>query len=671
MGIDISQFRAVYFEESFEGLETMERGLLALGEAEPDDELVNEIFRAAHSIKGGAGTYGFDDVARLTHVVETLLDEYRAHVREVDRAGLDILLAAVDCLRGLFSAARDGESGTPGDFDDVLGAVARLLGAADDRPDAPAVASEPARSGVDSGWRVRFAPAAHLFRTGNDPLRIMRCLRELGATTVTVDDSALPAWDAFDPESCYAAWEIRVAGEATRDEVAETFEWVCDDAEIAIDRLESAMPDAAGASPVVVPPPSGARAGSPRAAGGDSGSIRVNIEKVDELINMVGELVITQSMLSQIGQSFDESMLGRLRDGLAQLDRNTRELQESVMRVRMVPMSFAFGRLPRVVHDVSSRLDKQVELDVAGEQTELDKTVMERLHDPLVHIVRNSLDHGLETPAERRAAGKPETGRIRLNAFHHGDSIVIEIQDDGRGLDLARIVAKCRERGLIAADEDLAPERAAEMIFAPGFSTAEHVTEVSGRGVGMDVVKRNIDELGGSISVDSTAGAGTTISIRLPLTLAILDGQTVRIGVERYILPLNSIIETIQVQDSMVEDVAGRGEVFKLRERYLRILRLADVFGVSGSADEISKGLLVVVEAGGDRIGLFVDELLAQQQIVIKSLETNYRKVDGVSGATILGDGRVALILDVAGLIRVANAGRRERLGSREVAPVA
>ncbi len=376
---------------------------------------------------------------------------------------------------------------------------------------------------------------------------------------------------------------------------------------------------------------------------------------------MVGELVITQSMLGEIGsgeiEEFDAARLEKLRDGLQQLERNTREMQESVMQIRMLPISFSFNRFPRLVHDLSSKLGKKIELKISGENTELDKTVMEKIGDPLVHLVRNSLDHGIEMPDERIAQGKPETGVIHLNAFHQGGNIVIEISDDGGGLPADKILAKARERGLVGADEALSHERTLELIFEPGFSTAEVVSDVSGRGVGMDVVRRNIKDLGGTIEVHSTLGEGSTFTIRLPLTLAILDGQLLSVGDETFIMPLISIIESLQVDTAMVNSVAGSTEMYRLRDDYIPIVRLYEIFGIEPKTTRLQEALLVVVEHEGNKIGLMVDELLGQQQVVIKSLETNYRRIEGISGATILGDGTVALILDVGGLISLSGSG--------------
>jgi two-component system chemotaxis sensor kinase CheA len=407
-------------------------------------------------------------------------------------------------------------------------------------------------------------------------------------------------------------------------------------------------------APVQTPPATLVAPRPAPAASGEAASIRVSIEKIDALINMVGELVITQSMLNELSDNFDMGRLPRLLDGLAQLGRNTRELQESVMRIRMIPISFAFNRFPRLVHDLSAKLGKKIELKMTGEQTELDKTVLEKIGDPLVHLVRNSLDHGIETPDVRRAGGKPETGTLHLSAYHQSGNIVIEIADDGAGLNKGKILRKAKERGLVKDDVALSDEKIYELIFMPGFSTAEQVSDVSGRGVGMDVVRRNIKALGGHTEIRSAEGQGTTIVIRLPLTLAILDGQSVRVGDETYILPLVSIVESVQIERERVNVVAGKAEVIRLRDDYLPVVRLHRVFGVEPRRRELHEGMLVVVEGEGAKAALFVDELLGQQQVVIKSLEANFRRIESVAGATILGDGTVALILDVPGLARLA-----------------
>jgi two-component system chemotaxis sensor kinase CheA len=404
-------------------------------------------------------------------------------------------------------------------------------------------------------------------------------------------------------------------------------------------------------TPAAPPAPAEEGGAHKSAAAGDGGSIRVSIEKIDELLNSVGELVITQSVLSQLAAPLEGHDAEEFRNALGQLERHMRSLQESVMRVRMLPISVVFNRFPRLVRDLGQRLGKKIELRLTGEGTELDKTVLEKIGDPLVHLVRNAIDHGIESPEARLAAGKSAHGVIELSAYHKGGNVVVEVRDDGGGLKREKILAKARERGLVGADEELSEERVFNLIFAPGFSTADVVSDVSGRGVGMDVVKRNILELGGHVQIHSTAGKGSMVRIRLPLTLAILDGQLARVGSEVYVVPIVSIVETIQVRQEQVSSIAARAEVFRLRDDYLPIVRLYDLFGVEPQYTELLDGLLMIVEADGKRIGLFVDELMSQQQVVIKSLETNFRPVTGLAGATMLGDGRVALILDIPGVI--------------------
>ncbi len=684
MSIDISQFHQVFFEESFEGLEAMENALLDLSQGVDDPELIHLIFRSAHSIKGGSGTFGFTAVAGFTHVMETLLDQMREGEREITEAALNLLLESGDVLRDMLEAARD-----EGEFDAERAASTQsrleaMLGQ-DSGTGATAVVSTVGDEAV-AGWLIDFKPYTELLKTGNDPVRMFRELAELGDLQVEVETDALPEFHDFDPEECHLAWKLRLTGDVTREQLDEIFEWVDGDCDLSIEPLASdvmqpAQEETAGnvenppvqektqdsAPPVKAVDKSGdrrvdeRRKGDRRSAGSADSSIRVSIQKIDELINMVGELVITQSMLGQIGsgeiEEFDAGRLEKLRDGLQQLERNTREMQESVMQIRMLPISFSFNRFPRLVHDLSSKLGKKIDLKISGENTELDKTVMEKIGDPLVHLVRNSLDHGIEMPEERVASGKAETGVIHLNAFHQGGNIVIEISDDGGGLPADRILAKARERGLVGEDETLSHERTLELIFEPGFSTAEVVSDVSGRGVGMDVVRRNIKDLGGTIEVQSTPGEGSTFTIRLPLTLAILDGQLLSVGDETFIMPLISIIESLQVDQAMVNSVAGSTEMYRLREDYIPIVRLYDIFGIAPKTTRLQEALLVVVEHEGNKIGLMVDELLGQQQVVIKSLETNYRRVEGLSGATILGDGTVALILDVGGLISLSGRG--------------
>lgn len=670
MSIDVSQFHQVFFEESFEGLDAMEMGLLGMQEGAPDAETINTIFRAAHSIKGGAGTFGFSRVSEFTHGLETLLDQMRNGERDVSQQAINTMLQAVDVLRDMLTAVQQGD-----EIDETsaasVGKDIKALLQTGGNISSPLDTEEPEAT-ESTGWQIFFKPHSHLLQTGNDPVRMLQELAELGELSVDMDASALPAFSDLEPEDCYLAWTMELRGDVTLEQINEIFEWVEGDCELNVTPLSEQRVTVAEQdepAPLVEElDPAASTNNAPvietKKAATDTvaSSIRVGTDKVDSLIDLVGELVITQSMLSQLGENFDLSRVQQLIDGLEQLERNTRELQEGIMRIRMLPISFAFNRFPRLVHDLSAKMGKQVELKLSGEQTELDKTVMEKIGDPLVHLVRNSLDHGLETPEKRLASGKPETGLLHLNAYHQGGTIVIEISDDGAGLNEEKILGKAIERGLVSSDETLSPEKIHELIFMPGFSTADEVSDVSGRGVGMDVVRKNIHSLGGSVDVSSTAGVGSTFTIRLPLTLAIMDGQTIQVGDQRYIIPLISIIESVEIKPGTVKQVTGKGEVYSLRDEYVPIIRLYELFNLTPRSDKLEDGLLVVVEFEDRKVGLLVDELLAQQQVVIKSLESNYRKVTGMAGATILGDGTVALILDISGLLTLYRQPSQQRV---------
>jgi len=679
--VDMAEIAQLFIEESLEGLDIMESGLLNLDLGAADPETMNSIFRAAHSIKGGGATFGFTEVSEFAHHVETLLDEMRQGQRAVTSEGVDLLLQSVDCIHDMVAGLGSGTVDTARatelevQLENMMRnneSVALAEEVSDDNANAAPV--DDAISDTSSGWNIDFKPQPGILKSCNDPLRMFRELRELGKLDVQSNGAEDLEFNHFDREECHLSWRLRLHGAVTREQVEEVFAWVSDECELILeplaanspaDRSDAAQPDraqpsihapAADASTANGADANGASAKSTvkaTAAGQETGSIRVNIKKVDALVNLVGDLVITQSMLSRYQGEFDFTQLEGLREGLAELSRSTRDIQESVMAIRMLPMSFAFNRFPRLVRDTGIALGKKVELKLVGENTELDKTVLEKIGDPLVHLVRNSLDHGLETPEERVAAGKPETGVLELNAYHEGGNIVIEVIDDGAGINKEKVLQKAREKGLVGADEELTDERISNLIFMAGFSTVDEVSDLSGRGVGMDVVRRNISDLGGHVSVESETGVGSKFTIRLPLTLAILDGQLVRVGKESYIISLVSIVETIQTSTESVNQIACNSELFKLRDEYLPVLRLHDLFGVQADSEKLDNGLLVVVEATGQRVGIFVDDLQEQQQVVIKSLESNYRQMPGISGATILGDGRVALIVDVPGLIQL------------------
>ncbi|CAH9058680.1 Chemotaxis protein CheA [Pseudoalteromonas holothuriae] len=680
MSIDLSQFFEVFFEESFEGLDAMESELLNLEPGKEDSETINTIFRAAHSIKGGSGTFGFTSVSDFTHVLETLLDQVRDGRRTLTTEHVDLLLKSVDCLRTLLRALQSEQEPDLTEADALRSKFEEILGIAE----ATACESndEKADEITQSTYQIDFKPKAHLFKTGNEPLFMISELGELGEIETQVFHDAIPDIAQLHPDECFLSWRFFLTTDSDSKAIEEIFEWVEDDAEITItvcggifeastetlSEPESADGKSAEISSASITPPKEINKKVEPQKNNESStstSIRVGIDKVDSLINMVGELVITQAMLSQIGeQEITESTITALQEGLAQLAHNTRDLQENVMRIRMLPISFVFSRFPRLVRDISQKLNKQVELKLIGEQTELDKTVMEKISDPMVHLVRNSLDHGLETPDKRIAAGKEPVGTVTLNAFHQGGNIVIEIMDDGQGLNTDKIRSKAIANGLIQAHDELTADEINELIFMPGFSTADEVSDISGRGVGMDVVRRNIQALNGSVEVASASGVGSTFTIRLPLTLAILDGQLVQVARHTYIIPLISIVESLQIDITKVSRVGKDLDVLRLRDEYIPILRLYDIFNHQGAIEELDKTLLVVVESDNHKVGILVDDLLAQQQVVIKSLEANYQKVDGISGATILGDGRVSLIVDITGLIKLSGL---KRPGTQEL----
>ncbi len=656
MKIDLSRFRDTFFQEAAEHVNNMEAALLGLKDAPADPEVLNSIFRAAHSIKGGSGTFGFDDVMRFTHRLEELLDGMREGKSEASPARIELLLRACDMLRTLLAAAESG-SIAPLEAATLLEELAVAQRAGD------FVAEEPHRMrawdpkvkfGGETTYCIRFIPSPDIFREGMDPLIVLRELAALGTIDkVAADLSSLPALSVLQPDTCYLSWDIQLTSVREREEIDDVFAFVENGAHLTI-KVQPPSGEMAASSDVAKSIGAAASVQAPRQRGRDSASIRVATEKVDQLINLVGELVIAQSMTVEIVNRFTAERLPELQVALHEVSRNTRELQERVMGVRMLPVGTIFSRLPRIVHDIATAAGKTIRVEVTGEDTELDKSVLEGMTDPLTHLVRNAADHGIGTPEERRAAGKPGTGTIHLRARHEGGNVVIEVADDGNGLNTARIREKAIERGLLGDTEEATTQQIHAFIFHPGFSTRDVASEVSGRGVGMDVVHRNVEALGGIVTLKSAEGIGTTVGIKLPLTLAILDGQLVRVGGQRYVLPLVSIVESIRPSREHVRSVAGEGEVVMVRHEPLPLLRLHRLFDVVTDVLEPASGLVAVVEHDSRRFALMVDELLGQQQVVIKNLQANFRRVEGAMGATILGDGRVTLILDVAGLVELS-----------------
>jgi two-component system chemotaxis sensor kinase CheA len=700
---DLTQFYQIFFEEAGENLDLMEQMLLNLNLETADDEVLNGIFRCAHSVKGGAATFGFADVAELTHQMESLLDRLRRHELQPNAAMVDVLLESADASRSLLARHQSGDEGEAPPTADLVRRISELAsGKVPAATPAPQVAAPPPVTRVESvvptstagsapksgrSLEIRIGPlerpeqadaVQELFRDipGLGEISALpsdvKNTRFFAVNTASSDEDLLDLF-AFHVSRDYIQITERGTSGAVQEEmraqpaeqsvVADTS--YADDpppgAPLAplpgfgffdgapgapVSGTASSAVESKSAAKVPVKPGAPSAAAQPEAA-----TIRVAISKVDQLINLVGELVITQAMLAQNSRALDPAVHQQLLSGLADLDRNTRDLQESVMSIRMIPMSIVFSRFPRMLRDLATKLGKKVDFVTQGEATELDKGLVEKITDPLTHLVRNSCDHGVETPAERLAVGKPETGTITLSASHQGGSIVIEVRDDGKGMSRQKILNKARERGLDVSDQ-MSDAEVWQLIFAPGFSTAEVVTDVSGRGVGMDVVKRNIAALNGTVEIDSAEGYGMKVSVRLPLTLAIMDGMSVGVGGEVYILPLSSVVESFQVKADAVSTVGQGSQLVKVRDEYMPVIELEKIFQIPRFDFDKSSDIMVVVEADGSRVALLVDELLGQQQVVVKNLESNYRKVPNVSGATILGDGKVALILDTGALVR-------------------
>lgn len=662
--IDISSFGLVFFEECAEHLAEMERLLLAIDPGAPDREELNAIFRAAHSIKGGGGIFGFDEMTVVTHELESVLDRVRSDEVGLTRAMVDLFLEATDVIAMQLAGRRDGAAVEQGAIDRVCEALREVLGASTAPPAHPHPAERATAAGT-TRYRIDFAPALDVFCRGIRVENLFDELAGLGALTVQADVTGAPELADLDPELCHCRWRLELETTAAESEIRDIFEFVADDGDLAITAAAETAPPPA-AVPAAATEESAPRPGSapaPEGRGGRDqaeGSIRVGVGKVDQIINQVGELVITQAMLAQLGAVLDPVQFADLHRGLQQLSRNTRDLQESVMSMRLVPISLVFSRFPRMVRDLAAKLGKEVELRMVGETTELDKGLVEKLSDPLTHLVRNALDHAIESPAARVAAGKPPCGTVTLRASQIGGKIVIDVMDDGAGLDRQRIMKKAAERGLAVSDA-LSDDEVWQLIFAPGFSTAAAVTDVSGRGVGMDVVLRNVQALGGRVAIASEAGAGTRITLSLPLTLAILDGLAVAVGGEKFIIPINAIVESLQPQPGDIRTVNGSGRLLQMRGEYLPLIPLHDLFAIGGAEEHPEAGVLVVVDAEGDRVALQVDALVDEQQVVIKSLEENFRKVPGSAGATIMGDGRVALILDVGEIAALWRGRTREQ----------
>ncbi len=676
---DFAELHGLFFDEATEHLDAMEALLLGIDIATADDEQLNAIFRAAHSIKGGAATFGFTDITELTHEMETVFDRVRKGQMPLSTALVDTFLVSGDTLKSMLLALKTSGPGVP--EADVTALCARLRAFLEPSAAEKAAHAAAPASASEHVLELIFGPLDETFTTASVD-GVVADLKDFGDVEEIEMDGQGPV----------VGRRFRIVTEVSAADLTDAIAFMADPARVKIVNSGSGKTEVpaaeashpaespaatqadnnfglfvdSGTLPANQPEPASVRkdegkvvamkgAAKPAAASSDAASIRVSVEKVDQLINLVGELVITQAMLAQTASKSDPVLYEALFNGLATLERNTRDLQESAMSIRMMPMSVAFSRFPRVVRDVAAKLGKEVDLVTIGEGTELDKGLIERIVDPLTHLVRNSLDHGLESPDERVAKGKIRKGTVTLRAYHQGGTIVIEVADDGRGLHRDKILAKAKERGMAVSDA-MSDQEVWQLIFEAGFSTADKITDVSGRGVGMDVVRRNITEMGGRVEIESAVDAGTRISIKLPLTLAILDGMSVRVGKEVFIIPLGYIAESLQPKAESLSTIAQRGQVVAVRGEYLPVMSLADAFGMKSEKLRCEDGILVILEAEGSKTALFVDDLVGQHQVVIKSLETNFRKVAGISGATIMGDGRVAMILDVAHIVGLMNS---------------
>lgn len=659
MSMDISDFYQTFFDEADELLADMEQHLLELDPLAPDIEPLNAIFRAAHSIKGGAATFGFSVLQETTHLLENLLDGARRQEMSLSTEIINLFLETKDIMQEQLDAYKTSQQPDAESFEYICQALRQLALEAQQQQAAPAaqpavqqpvVKPVAAPAAIEGGMRISL--------NGLKASEIPLMLEELGNLG-----------EVKDPHQTEHSLDVTLLTSASEDDISAVLCFVLEPEQISFSTptpsepavAEASLPAAvavpepapapvaSAAPPAAKPAAAAAEAPKARAKASESTSIRVAVEKVDQLINLVGELVITQSMLAQRSGTLDPVNHGDLLNSMSQLERNARDLQESVMSIRMMPMEYVFSRYPRLVRDLAGKLNKQVELTLQGSSTELDKSLIERIIDPLTHLVRNSLDHGIEEPATRIAAGKSAVGNLVLSAEHQGGNICIEVIDDGAGLNREKILAKAASQGLAVSDS-MSDEEVGMLIFAPGFSTAEQVTDVSGRGVGMDVVKRNIQEMGGHVEIRSQAGKGTTIRILLPLTLAILDGMSVKVNDEVFILPLNAVMESLQPQAEDLHPLAGGERVLQVRGEYLPLVELYRVFEVDGAKTDATQGIVVILQSAGRRYALLVDQLIGQHQVVVKNLESNYRKVPGISAATILGDGSVALIVDVSAL---------------------
>ncbi|WP_339884446.1 chemotaxis protein CheA [Vreelandella maris] len=675
--MDIADFFDTFFEEAEELLSDMEQHLLELDVDDPDSEQLNAIFRAAHSIKGGAGTFGFVVLQKTTHILENLLDYARKGELTLRADLVDTFLEAKDIMHEQLDAYRSEEEPNQEAFERICQTLQQIaLDEIGQQLDGPAIpAAEPKAAPAAS---ENSAEASSSEEQGADGLLLVALLNVVDKDRILLVEELEQLGEVQSQSGDAKRYEVILKSSDSADDIEAVMCFIIEPDQIEITAVEGVVAESSNSAPAtaepeasapVVPAPqapaektaskaSPAKAATkekPKKAAAESSSIRVSVDKVDQIINLVGELIITQSMLDQTVSDLEDQSVGNssLQNGMSLLQRNARDLQEAVMSIRMIPMEFVFSRFPRVVRDTAGKLGKEIELVTEGKSTELDKSLVERITDPLTHLVRNSLDHGVEMPDVREAIGKPRVGKLTLSARHQGGNILIEVRDDGAGMDRDRLLTKARENGINVSDA-MSDEEVFQLIFAPGFSTAKEVTDVSGRGVGMDVVKRNIQSMGGRVEIQSKLGEGTNTRIVLPLTLAILDGMSIKVGGETFILPLSTVLESLQPSKDDMYAMAGDDVVIKVRDEYLPVIAIHEVLDVENAITDPTKSIAVIVQGEGRRYAMLVDELIGQQQVVVKNLEDNYRKVPGISAATILGDGSVALILDITGLHRLS-----------------
>ncbi len=695
----LDDLKKTFFDECDEAMQQIELGLTDIRSGQGNDETINAVFRGVHSVKGGAGIFGFEQLVGFAHVFETVLDGLRNGSLTATSENLDVLLTASDVLTDLVSMSRSGQAAAPGFGGECRAALEQIIeqggagGGDGDGPapaefdgldfvpvcvdmdapdDAPADVAAPLGNGLNR-FTITFKPKPEMLKKANEPLYLLRELRKLGELELVCETGLLPALSEMEADYPYFWWKGTLETAATRAQIDEVFEFVVGDCDLEVVNVTPAVlptvstEDAplAAAAPVNAPPvakPVAVAAPAAESADGGGGrtkpaatTTRIELERIDRVVNMVGELVISQAMLGQIVQDLPEATSGRLIQILEEVVHHTRELKDSVMSMRAQPVGSVFQRMPRLVRELATKTHKKVRLEMAGETTEVDRSIIERLGDPLTHIIRNSVDHGIESPAVRAAAGKNEEGVIRLSAEHRGGRIVIEIKDDGAGINSERVLKIAKEKGLVGPDVQLSEDEIGNLIMLPGFSTAETVSDISGRGVGMDVVRSNIQDLGGRISLKSVRGRGMTIQLALPLTLAVMDGMVIKVGQQTYVMPLSAIVECLRPQANEISNLIGTHGMLQLRGEFVPVVLLSNLLDINSAPSASGERVVIITDAGeGSRFGLVVDELLGHQQVVIKSIEESYGTVPGIAAATILGNGRVAFILDVEKLSDVA-----------------